>query len=278
VTGPPDKGSPLFAASAQGETERSDLTMATVEGGKVEVNNASANTSTGSSGEPSSFQTVRGKPSPAHPFSWTEKRMLRRIRDAFDPTGDVALALATYTALAELASDCQSSEFTERKAVIAGRAGLSIRKLQDILHRLDAAKIIRITRRKIADLNIDGPSSYALLTESAEAVRVLPKERPSKERAGDTPTLEEVQAKATEIGMPSIEADNFFNYYTANGWRVGRNPMKSWPHALAKWKSNYEQRPSYKQTPAVNPRNQGVAGNVEQLSQQYGAAAKRQNS
>ena len=54
----------------------------------------------------------------------------------------------------------------------------------------------------------------------------------------EPPTLESVQLQAAKIGLPPTEADKFFNYYTANGWRVGRNPMKSWPHALANWKNN----------------------------------------
>jgi hypothetical protein len=34
------------------------------------------------------------------------------------------------------------------------------------------------------------------------------------------------------------EADNFFNYYESNGWKVGRNPMKNWKAAANKWINN----------------------------------------
>ncbi len=54
----------------------------------------------------------------------------------------------------------------------------------------------------------------------------------------EPPSIEAVKLHAAKVGLPPAEAEKFFNYYTANGWRVGRNPMKSWPHALANWKNN----------------------------------------
>lgn len=34
------------------------------------------------------------------------------------------------------------------------------------------------------------------------------------------------------------QAENFFNYYESNGWRVGKNPMKKWHCAVANWIKN----------------------------------------
>lgn len=48
------------------------------------------------------------------------------------------------------------------------------------------------------------------------------------------PTIDEVQEYATQKGY-SIDAEHFVNYYTANGWRVGRNPMKDWRAAVRTW-------------------------------------------
>jgi len=31
------------------------------------------------------------------------------------------------------------------------------------------------------------------------------------------------------------ESEKFLNYYESNGWKVGRNKMKSWPHAVGGW-------------------------------------------
>jgi hypothetical protein len=50
------------------------------------------------------------------------------------------------------------------------------------------------------------------------------------------PTREELDLAAAKIGLASAEVDKFVAYYGSNGWRVGRNPMRSWQHALTRWK------------------------------------------
>lgn len=48
------------------------------------------------------------------------------------------------------------------------------------------------------------------------------------------PTLEEVQAYCTERNN-HIDAQRFIDYYTSNGWKVGKNPMKDWKAAVRNW-------------------------------------------
>lgn len=52
------------------------------------------------------------------------------------------------------------------------------------------------------------------------------------------PSLEEVKLCMNKSGCPQDQAQHFINYYEANGWKVGRNQMKSWPHAVANWSNN----------------------------------------
>jgi hypothetical protein len=52
------------------------------------------------------------------------------------------------------------------------------------------------------------------------------------------PSIEAIKLQAAKIGLSDLEAEKFFNYYESNGWRVGKNPMKSWPGAMANWKLN----------------------------------------
>jgi hypothetical protein len=49
------------------------------------------------------------------------------------------------------------------------------------------------------------------------------------------PTVEELAAEAIKIGLPLPEVDKFFNYYESNGWKVGKNSMKSWPATMKGW-------------------------------------------
>lgn len=48
------------------------------------------------------------------------------------------------------------------------------------------------------------------------------------------PSLEEVR-KFCYSEKYLIDAQRFYNYYTSNGWKVGRNPMKDWKAAVRTW-------------------------------------------
>ena len=48
------------------------------------------------------------------------------------------------------------------------------------------------------------------------------------------PTAEEVQAYCNEKGY-AVDPGRFVDYYTSNGWRVGKNPMKDWKAAVRSW-------------------------------------------
>jgi hypothetical protein len=51
------------------------------------------------------------------------------------------------------------------------------------------------------------------------------------------PTLEEVRAYCLERNN-GVDAQHFLDYYSANGWKVGRNPMKDWKAAVRTWERN----------------------------------------
>ena len=69
------------------------------------------------------------------------------------------------------------------------------------------------------------------------------------------PTLEEVQAYIAEKGY-SVDAESFIAFYESNGWKVGKNPMKSWRAALVTWQKrnvNASTAPQFNpQTPNFN--------------------------
>lgn len=48
------------------------------------------------------------------------------------------------------------------------------------------------------------------------------------------PTVEEVEAYCFERNN-KVDAERFVDYYTANGWKVGKNPMKDWKAAVRNW-------------------------------------------
>jgi len=56
------------------------------------------------------------------------------------------------------------------------------------------------------------------------------------------PTLEEVKSYCKERNN-KVDYEKWFNYYSANGWKVGKNSMKDWKAAVRTWeKNNYDKQ------------------------------------
>lgn len=51
------------------------------------------------------------------------------------------------------------------------------------------------------------------------------------------PSLEEVQAYCKERNK-GVNAEKWYNHYSAVGWKVGKNPMKDWKAAVRTWEQN----------------------------------------
>ena len=51
------------------------------------------------------------------------------------------------------------------------------------------------------------------------------------------PKIEEVQAYCKERNN-NVDAERFIDYYTSNGWMVGKNKMKDWKSAVRTWERN----------------------------------------
>lgn len=49
------------------------------------------------------------------------------------------------------------------------------------------------------------------------------------------PTRDALCAYLAEKGLNNVNSDAFMGYYEANGWRVGKNPMKDWRAAARNW-------------------------------------------
>jgi hypothetical protein len=60
------------------------------------------------------------------------------------------------------------------------------------------------------------------------------------------PTLEDVEAYCRERNN-RVDAQRFFDYYTSNGWKVGKNPMKDWKAAVRTWERSDSQPAPFKE-------------------------------
>ena len=66
------------------------------------------------------------------------------------------------------------------------------------------------------------------------------------------PTVDDVRAYCEERGN-RVDAQHFVDFYTANGWKVGRNSMKDWKAAIRTWERNDSQQKGDRYAGATNP-------------------------
>lgn len=67
----------------------------------------------------------------------------------------------------------------------------------------------------------------------------------SKPRRFIEPSLEEVKLAFSKAGAPEVEAEKFYHFYASKGWYVGKNKMKSVPHAIGGWLARNRVGPGY---------------------------------
>ena len=66
------------------------------------------------------------------------------------------------------------------------------------------------------------------------------KEKIDKKEKFVKPTLEELQNYINEKNL-NVNAEHFIDYYEANGWKVGKNPMKDWKATIRNWHRRNEE-------------------------------------
>lgn len=51
------------------------------------------------------------------------------------------------------------------------------------------------------------------------------------------PTIEDIKEYCIQRNN-FVDAEKFFDYYSSNGWKVGKNPMKDWKASVRTWEKN----------------------------------------
>jgi len=70
-------------------------------------------------------------------------------------------------------------------------------------------------------------------------------ERPrarARARRFTPPTVEEVMDYSDSMGYGGFDAHRFVDYYVANGWQVGRSPMRDWKASVRNWRRRDEEK------------------------------------
>ena len=109
-------------------------------------------------------------------------------------------------------------------------------------------------------LSEDKSHVYSMDTECIQDVSTLDtqvrlgKDSLGQDRLGEDsccfpPSREEVEAFVKAECLGKVNLDKFFDYYNANGWKVGKNPIRDWKAAVRNWNRNEKDNVKQKFTP-----------------------------
>ena len=116
-------------------------------------------------------------------------------------------------------------------------------------------KLLDITANKEYQLNTDHVSVGKVRLGKASIGKVrldktidgeCEKPHSPKRRTFTKPTIDEIQDYCIERNN-NVNANQFYDYYESNGWKVGKNSMKDWKAAVRTWeRSEYRKSNSKK--------------------------------
>ena len=86
----------------------------------------------------------------------------------------------------------------------------------------------------------------------------------TKRKRFEKPTLSEIKQYCIERNN-NINAEQFFDYYESNGWKVGKNSMKDWKAAVRTW-----ERSEYRKSNSKKNSKQDAIDVVNKLMREYG--------
>ena len=151
--------------------------------------------------------------------------------------GEVAEAEVSQVAeVAAVAEAATTEAATEAAAVETVEA-------VEVAAEAQPASIVLAAEAK-AELAAEAKAEPAAAPKPATRRRTPPMQRP---------TVWEVENFCRTQGLQLVDAQRFVDYYEANGWKVGRNPMRSWQAAARNWQRRELQ---YQQPAAMAAINQ----------------------
>ena len=90
------------------------------------------------------------------------------------------------------------------------------------------------------------------------------------------PTLSEVKAYCQDRhreGHPAVNPEAFVDFYSSNGWKVGKNSMKDWKAAVRTWEQR-EKKPQ-RDPPREQPKKPYEISNRPRSADEWADLEKR---
>jgi len=92
-----------------------------------------------------------------------------------------------------------------------------------------------------------------------------------KRKTFTKPTIDEIQDYCIERNN-NVNAEQFYDYYESNGWKVGKNAMKDWKACVRTWERNGYDKPIKKKN-----NKQDALNDMRDLMNEYGGVNEQSN-
>ena len=93
----------------------------------------------------------------------------------------------------------------------------------------------------------------------------------TKRKRFEKPTLSQITQYCLERNN-NVNAEQFFDYYESNGWKVGKNSMKDWKACVRTWERNGYDKPIKKKN-----NKQDALNDMRDLMNEYGGVNEQSN-
>ena len=93
----------------------------------------------------------------------------------------------------------------------------------------------------------------------------------TKRKRFEKPTLSQITQYCLERNN-NVNAEQFFDYYESNGWKVGKNAMKDWKACVRTWERNGYDKPIKKKN-----NKQDTLNDMRDLMNEYGGINEQSN-
>ena len=151
---------------------------------------------------------------------------------------------------------CDTTPHAQAEGEVGEVAEAEVSQVAEVAPVAEAATTEAAAVEAVEAVEVAAEAQPASIVLAAEAKAEPAAPKPATRRRTppmQRPTVWEVENFCRTQGLQPVDAQRFVDYYEANGWKVGRNPMRSWQAAARNWQRRELQ---YQQPAAMAAINQ----------------------
>ena len=133
---------------------------------------------------------------------------------------------------------CDTTPHAQAEGEVGEVAEAEVSQVAEVAPVAEAATTEAAAVEAVEAVEVAADAQPASIVLAAEAKAESAAPKPATRRRTppmQRPTVWEVENFCRTQGLQLVDAQRFVDYYEANGWKVGRNPMRSWQAAARNW-------------------------------------------